>query len=84
MESNLLYNKLITNNKEAMTTNDNKSRRSLSRCHVAVDDVAPGWPSFTVMWHSCVIVDMLGCVFAKCSGVVVDVFKCAGVIGGGR
>ena len=64
-----------------MTTNNDKSRCLLSGCHVAVDDVAPGWPSVTVRWRSCVIVDVFGCVIAKCSGVIVDVFECAVVIG---
>ena len=59
----------VTNIKETMTTNDDKSRPSLSGCHVAVDDVAPGWPSFTVTWCSRVIVDVFGCVIAECSGV---------------
>ena len=69
VQRNLLYNKLATNIKESMTTNDDKSRHSLSGCQVAVGDVAPGRPSFTVTGRSCVIVDMFGRVMAECSGV---------------
>ena len=59
----------VTNIKETMTRNDDKSRPSLSGCDIAVDDVAPGWPSFTVTWCSRVIVDVFRCVIAECSGV---------------
>ena len=52
-----------------MTTKVVHRHPSSSGCHVAVDDVAPGWPSFTVTWCSCVIVDVLECVIAESSGM---------------
>ena len=65
VERNLLYNKLATNIKERMTTNDDKSRHSLSGCQVAVGDAAPGRPSLTVTGRSRVIADMFGRVIAE-------------------
>ena len=43
-----------------MTTNDDKSHRLSSGCHVAVGDVATGWGSFTVLGCR-VVVGGCGC-----------------------
>ena len=70
MERNLLYNKLVTNIKETMMMNDDKSRHSLSGGQVAVGDVAPGRPSFTVTGRSRVIAECSGVSLLTCSSLL--------------